>query len=73
LFVACYRINAAPAVGECTAVSRHHQRRVALGDELERCQIAAEGISVESTLEREEVVAGEEESVGRRPQADMTE
>jgi hypothetical protein len=54
-------------------VSRHHQRRVTLGDELERCQIAAEGISVESTLEREGVVAGEEESVGRRPQADMTE
>src|SRR6478752_6640868 len=51
LFVARDRIDSAPAVGECAAVSRHHQRRVALGDELERCQIAAEGIPVESALE----------------------
>jgi hypothetical protein len=72
LFVASYRVDSAFAIGERATVSRHHQRRVALGDELEGCQITAERIFVESALEcdgrsdgREQVVAREEQSVSR--------
>src|ERR1700694_2046491 len=51
LFVACYRVDTAPGVRECAAVSGHHQRRVALGDQLEGCEMAAQGIAIESALE----------------------
>ena len=80
LFVPRYRVDTAPTVGECAAVSGHHQRRVAFGDQLEGREVAAQGIPVESALERhrrgdsgQKVIPGEEEPVGLRPQADVAE
>ena len=80
LFVAHDRVDAAPAVRERATVSGHHQCGVALGDQLQGFEIAAERIPVESTLEcdrgsdgREDVVAGEQEPVCLRPQADVAE
>ena len=72
LFVACDGVDSAPAVRECAAVARHHQRGIVLGDQLERCQIAAQRIFVETTLEHDrgsdggqEMIAGEQQLVCR--------
>jgi hypothetical protein len=66
LFVASDCVDSAPAVRECASVARHHQRGIVIGDQLERSEIAAERIFVETTLEcdrgsdgGQEVIAGD--------------
>ncbi len=80
LFVPRYRVDTASAVRECPAVAGHHQRRIAFRDQFEGREIAAQWIPVETTLERDrgshrgqQVIAGEQQLVRLRPQADVAE